>query len=121
MFFILGINQKKKILDYNSKLCIHKCGKYERIEVFMIYTVLSLFFMPTIKWNKKYYVKYYCCNEIYELNPQIGKQLEYGNNVEIKECDLIYYGHENAVKKCSNCGYSTDEDFLYCPKCGNKI
>ena len=50
----------------------------------MISTVLSLFFIPTFKWNRRYYVQTTCCGTTYELNPEIGMQIARGENVEIK-------------------------------------
>ncbi len=88
----------------------------------MTYTVLSLFFIPTIKWNRRYYVRTSCCGRIYELDQQIGKRIERGERVEIVDDDLNDSGRRDRVyKTCRNCGYSTDEDFDFCPKCGERL
>lgn len=120
MFFIMGINTKQEQLDYNQTMICDTCGQYGRYVVFMTYTVLSLFFIPIFKWGKKYYVQTSCCQTTYELNPEVGKQIEYHQNVQIQPSDLIIL-QKNNMKVCSNCGYHTSEDFEFCPKCGNRF
>ena len=52
MFFIMGITDGRKDFDFNQLITCSICGKYGRFNVFMTYTVLSLFFIPTFKWNE---------------------------------------------------------------------
>lgn len=120
MFFIMGINTKQEQLDYNQMIVCSRCGQYGRYVVYMTYTVLSLFFIPVFKWGKKYYVQTSCCNTTYELNSEVGKQIERKEAVTIQESDLRILSQNN-IKVCSNCGYHTDQDFEYCPKCGTKL
>ena len=90
----------------------------------MTYTVLSLFFIPCFKWNKRFYVQTSCCNTLYELDPEIGKRIAKGESLEIRPDDLTKVnisGYSNSYKKCTNCGYETGEDFEFCPKCGIKF
>ena len=97
----------------------------------MLYTVLSLFFVPTFKWNRRYYVQSTCCGTTYELNPEIGRQIARGENVEILSQHLNrvdsgglsgWFGRwKSACKHCQNCGYETAEDFDFCPKCGMRF
>lgn len=123
MFFIMGITEGRKDFEYGHLMTCSLCGAYGRFNVFMTYTVLSLFFIPCFKWNKHYYVQTSCCNAIYELNPEIGKQIARGEDVKIRQEDLtrVMNGKASAVKVCQNCGYMTDEDFEFCPKCGNRF
>lgn len=124
MFFMIGITDGRKDLDYVQTIICNVCGKYGRYQVFMTYTVLSLFFIPCFKWNKTYYVQTSCCNTLYELNLEIGKALEKGEQIEILPEHLqivkrATYGY--SFKRCSNCGYETTEDFEFCPKCGRHL
>lgn len=124
MFFMMGITDGRKDLDFVQTIICNVCGKYGRYQVFMTYTVLSLFFIPCFKWNKHYYVQTSCCNTLYELNPAIGKALEKGEQIEILPEHLQImkrgtYGY--SFKRCSNCGYETAEDFEFCPKCGRHL
>ena len=124
MFFMMGITDGRKDLDCTQTIICNVCGRYGRYNVLMTYTVLSLFFIPCFKWNKHYYVQTSCCGTLYELNPEIGKSIARGEQVEIRPEHLSRvnqgtYGYNR--KHCSHCGYETSEDFEYCPKCGMKF
>ena len=123
MFFIMGITEGRKDFEYRHLMTCSLCGAYGRFNVFMTYTVLSLFFIPCFKWNKHYYVQTSCCNAIYELDPEIGKRIARGEDVEVRQEDLtrVMDGRTSTVKVCQNCGYMTEEDFEFCPKCGNRF
>lgn len=43
MFFILGITDGRKDFEFTQTMICNICGKYGRYQVFMTYTVLSLF------------------------------------------------------------------------------
>lgn len=126
MFFICGISQGKKLLDYTKTVICGLCGGYGRYQVFMTYSYFSVFFIPIIKWDRHYYVQMSCCNTIYELNAEKGKLLSRREAAEIEEQDLtlVEPGKRTSgwnQKKCMNCGYETDENFEYCPKCGQNF
>ncbi len=122
MFFIMGITDGRKDFDFSQTIICDSCGKYGKYQVFMLYTVLSLFFIPTFKWNKRYYVQMSCCSSIYELNPEIGKRIASGEDLQIKPQDLTKVGKAKGFfKHCNNCGYETSEDFDFCPKCGMRF
>ena len=84
MFFMMGITDGRKDLDFSQQMICNVCGRYGRYQVFMTYTVLSLFFIPCFKWNKHYYVTTSCCGSMYELDSEIGKEIERGSSVEIR-------------------------------------
>ena len=121
MFFIMGITNGEKSLDYVDTVICKSCGKYGRFEGFMTYTALSLFFIPVFKWNKRYYLRTTCCNSIYEISPGLGKSIEGGEDVVIKDEDLNMVNGGRMYRYCSNCGFNTMEDFVYCPKCSEKL
>lgn len=121
MFFMMGIMDRQKDIAFNQTMICDICGRYGSYHVFMTYTVLSLFFIPCFKWNKRYYVRTSCCDTIYELDGMIGKSIEKGMETEIKKEHLSVINRGRTYKTCSNCGYTTDEEFEYCPKCGNKL
>ncbi len=124
MLFIMAITDGRKDFDHLQMMTCADCGRYGQYRVFMLYTVLSLFFIPTFKWNRRYYVQTSCCGAIYELDPEIGQRIARGDDVEIMPQHLSRsertWGHA-FYKRCGNCGYETDEDFYYCPKCGEKL
>ncbi len=122
MFFIMGITQGRKDFEYRQLMTCSLCGAYGSFRVFVTYTVLSLFFIPTFKWGKRYYVETTCCNGIYELDPEVGRRIARGEDVQIRQEDLTkVMGQGYSVKRCQNCGYTTNEDFEFCPKCGNRF
>ena len=119
----MGINDGKKELNYDSggmNIC-KSCGSYSRYTVFMTYMCLSLFFIPTFKWGKKYYVKASCCGSIFEFNGEKGKAIARGDDVRITDEDLTIIRKNNRQKRCRNCGFETTEDFDFCPKCGQQL
>lgn len=122
MFFIGGISNGEKKLDYVQSIICSRCGTFGRMEVYMTYMCFSLFFIPIFKWNKKYFVKNTCCNSVYILDNEIGVKINRGDNILISENDLQLANYNQpTVNKCSNCGYLGDENFQYCPKCGQKL
>ena len=127
MFFMMGITDGRKNLDYNQTEICGVCGRYGRFQVFMTYTVLSLFFIPCFKWNRHYYVQTSCCNTLYELDREIGRRIERGEDVRILPEHLQKVGNGRSgyryggYKRCPNCGYETTEDFVFCPKCGTRL
>ena len=48
MFFMMGITDGRKDLDFSQQMICNVCGRYGRYQVFMTYTVLSLFFIDLI-------------------------------------------------------------------------
>ena len=127
MLFIAGVTQGTKEILYQAAVSVcGRCGRYGRYQVYMTYMCLSLFFIPILKWNKKYYARTTCCQTVYELAPEVGRRLEKGEAIEIRPQDLTPVsgtegGWNMGRKRCANCGYETDEDFEFCPKCGRRF
>ena len=125
MFLIMGISNGQKELDYTSdglNIC-KNCGAYCRYRVYCTYMSFTLFFIPLFKWSKKYMVECLNCGTIFDIDKEIGKRIEYGENVTISS-DVLEASasfSDLQYKKCFNCGYMTEPDFDYCPKCGNKL
>ena len=122
MFFIFGISTKEKDLDFNQTTICPSCDAYGRLEAFMTYSYFSLFFIPILKWNKKYYMRSSCCGSLYIIDKDLGKAIERGERVTINESDLhpinINYHRERV---CPSCNYQINEEFEYCPKCGRRL
>ena len=119
----MGINQGRKDFEYDQMIICNNCSSYGRYQVFMTYMCLSFFFIPFFKWNKQYYVQSTCCNTVYALDSEIGKQIARGKNVEIlpKHLTQVHAGYRSRYKRCNNCGFETQEDFKFCPKCGMRF
>lgn len=126
MFFIMGIGTGRKELDDSKTVICGQCGSYGRYQVYMIYQYFSLFFIPLFRWGREYYVSMSCCQSLYRLDPETGKRIAAGEQVELTEQDLtlVQSGRGpgwGAKKICGSCGYETTENFEYCPKCGQKL
>ena len=125
MLFIAGVTQGTKEILYQAAVFVcGRCGRYGRYQVYMTYMCLSLFFIPILKWNKKYYARTTCCQTVYELDPEVGRRIARGEELEIRQEDLepVSRGWQSGrVKRCPNCGYTTEEDFTFCPKCGGRF
>lgn len=133
MFFIMGVNQERKEIGNQGPIVCGDCDRYGRYQIYMTYMCLSLFFVPVLKWSRKYYVELSCCHSLYELDPEIGNRIRRGENVEIRQGDLTlirkgpnsFYGgayrNPAQMRKCPVCGYETEEDFDFCPKCGARL
>lgn len=148
MFLIIGVNDGQNALYYEKLVYFSHLGRAVNVTVFVTFTQLMLFFIPTFKWNKRYYVQL-PNGEVYELNADVGRQVERGRDVEIKEADCYpsdsanYYanggfsgslkdlfgfggtssngGNSSDVYNCPHCGYPIVDDFDYCPKCGKRL
>lgn len=123
MFFMIGITQGRKEFEHDQLVICDYCGSYGRYQVFMTYMCLSLFLIPCLKWSRQYYVKTTCCNTIYSLDPELGRRIARGEDVEIlpQNVTQVQAGYKNRIKSCDNCGFETQEDFEFCPKCGKRF
>ena len=122
MFFIFGISAKEKDIDFSQTIICPSCEAYGRLEVFMTYSYFSLFFIPLIKWSKKYYARSTCCNSLYTIEDELGKDIEKGRVNKIDEKDLkpVSNGYDQ-INSCRTCNYPINKDFQYCPKCGRRV
>lgn len=129
MFLIWGIQSGRKDFDFAETIICSLCGQYGNLRVFMTYSVFTFFFIPTFKFNKKYYVQKTCCGALYELNPEVGKRIAKGEKTEITKDDLILVDSGGGAQRtggrrtkiCPKCGYAASEEFDFCPKCGTKL
>lgn len=120
MFFIFGINTKREELPLDKLDICNNCGSYGRAQAFMEYSCFSVFFVPIFKWNKKYFIQMSCCNALYELRSDIGRDLEWGRVELIHEYDLSLIWADQR-SRCPNCGNLTRPEYEYCPSCGEHL
>lgn len=126
MFFIFGFGHGKKLFSNSDTVICGQCGGFGRYQLFMTYSYFSLFFLRILQWDRNYYLQMECCNALYQLNPEVGKQLARGERMEIGEADrtLIHGGNggfRGRRKRCDNCGFEMDGNYAYCPNCGCKL
>lgn len=143
MIFIGGVSQGSKILQYARSLMCQYCGSLAQCQIVMTYYYFSFFFIPLFKWNKRFFVKMACCEAVYELNPEVGKAIARGEQVEIRSEDLklmedgkrryTTYGQAagqnggeeapdpSKTLRCPICKHESPGDFKYCPMCGQRL
>ena len=112
MFFIGGIFQGKKEFEhFRQTIVCKKCGRLCSISVFMTYTCFSFFFIPLFKWGKQYYAVSNCCHTIYAIDAELGKAIEHGESVTLREEDLTIAGMGQAQEiHCPDCGYLLSQE-----------
>lgn len=123
MFFIgiFGIEQaQKQIAGYNNIIC-PACGALTRYEIFKTYSYFHIFFIPTFRWNIRYFVKPACCGSIFELDPTIGEQIEKGQNPDIRNEHLHPTEKYLPYKICSGCNSKVEPRYSFCPYCGRRL
>lgn len=124
MFFIMGISNRQKKLNFVQWSVCKCCGSNSQIEVYMTYTCLSIFFIPIFGWNKRYFVRMSCCGAVCEIDSELGRSISHGKvtHIDTDSLDFTKFGgNSQYVKKCRNCGFTTSEDYGYCPKCGQRL
>ena len=118
MFFIMGINQGRKKLNFDQLIICDNCGRYGHLEVYLIYSCLSLFFIPIFKWGRSYYVRTSCCDKSVPIDVNLGRQIEHGQlHILPEDIILATFGKKNNRKRCASCGFETEEDYQFCPHC----
>ncbi len=131
MFFIMGVSQGQKKLNFDQLIVCGHCGRYGHLEVCMVYSYLSLFFIPVFKWGRRYYVRTTCCDTMVEIDAELGRRISRGEVTSLPEsiipADFQYRGQSDmqdspqTKKRCEACGYETAEDYQFCPKCGQRL
>ena len=123
MFFIFGIEEKEKELRDFANIVCADCGGYSRAVLILHYTYFHIFFIPTFRWNKRYYIRVRDCGAVYEADAEYGRQLEQGAVLDFSRLKKVSSGFGNAggfYVTCKNCGEVFDPSFAYCPHCGSK-
>ncbi|HWQ74560.1 MAG TPA: zinc ribbon domain-containing protein [Syntrophomonas sp.] len=123
MFFvgIFGIEQgKQQIGVYNNTVC-PVCHALTSFKIYKSYSCFHVFFIPTFKWDVKYFIKSACCSHISALDPAIGQQYEAGRHPEIEKEHLQPVNLPYGYKTCAICGTSVDPRYHFCPNCGQKL
>ena len=121
MFFIMGISQGQKKLHFDQMVVCCNCGRYGHLNVYLVYSYFSLFFIPLFKWGRHYYVKTSCCDATVQIDTELGRRIERGEVTSLPEDIIPDTYRYQGKKRCSTCGYETEADFQYCPKCGDRL
>jgi predicted RNA-binding Zn-ribbon protein involved in translation (DUF1610 family) len=125
MFFvgIFGIESKEKdIKTFGSVVC-PDCGRMSTAALFMRYTFFHIFFIPTFRWNRRYFIKLRCCGALYEVPADYAEALKNEDYIDFSRLKKVsggFGGYNDFFAVCASCGKSFDKSFPYCPYCGAK-
>lgn len=128
MFFIgiFGIEEKERELKTIAQVVCPVCGRFSQAVFVEHYTYLHIFFIPTFRWNKHYYIKLRCCSALYEADAAYADQLKTTETIDFTRLKLVSSGFgrftdfATSDTVCSSCGRSYDSGFAFCPHCGTK-
>ncbi len=124
MFLIIGVNDGQEAIYYDKFVYFPHLGKSVNVTIYMTFMQLMLFFIPTFKWRKEYYVSL-PNGEVFALDPEVGRKIARGQDVDIQPSDMTPTntggGFSSRVPSCPSCGYPLSDDFDFCPKCGKRL
>lgn len=123
MFFIgvFGIETKQEeIKDIQNVIC-KGCGSLTSYRLIKTYNLFHFFFIPIIKWSKRYFLISRCCNSAFEILSEKGEQLERGMDIPLNDDDLKPLYNDYSYNLCPNCKREVDLSFMYCPFCGTRL
>ena len=95
----MGLQNGRKEIPVNQSILCDRCGHFGHYRAWMSYNALTLFFIPVLKWGKRYYIESSCCHTIYELNREIGTRLAHGEKVEITSSDLTALNNQKMLEQ----------------------
>ncbi len=118
MFLAVGIEHSLIQQSGSFEHICPVCGTYSRAELFMLYSVCYLFFIPLFKFNRRYYIKMRCCNAYANVdNKTVDEMIANG----FKNFDSYGVKFEKEEKNlCRCCGRELNEDYEFCPYCGRR-
>lgn len=126
MFFIgiFGIEARERVIRDVQKVYCRECNKDVSGRIIKRYNFFHFFFIPLLKWNERYYVKYDNCSHIYGISKEKGKRIESDENVDLGYWDLKdieEYTSSTVDNRCFCCSRVVEREYLYCPYCGEKL
>jgi predicted amidophosphoribosyltransferase len=128
MFFIgiFGIEEKEKEIKTFSQIVCPLCGRLTQASLTMHFTYFHIFFIPTFRWNRHYFVKLRCCGAVYEADAEYASVLKETETIDFTRLKRIrssfsqFSGFDSTDTVCPNCHRSYDAGFAFCPHCGTK-
>jgi len=123
MFFFafFGIQDKEEFLGSCNNVVCPGCGRLTRLDVYKTYRYLHIFFIPTFRWDTRYYVKAACCGSLYELEGDVGRAFEHDPSTEIRSEHLRPVHAYSPYKFCPSCNATVPPQYSFCPYCGGRL
>lgn len=126
MFFIgiFGVEEREKELkEFTGTIC-PCCGQLTRASLMEHYSYFHIFFIPTFRWNRQYYLRYRCCGGIYEVNTDYFKELKDSSGIDVQKIKKVFCtcdAQNSYYQRCKGCGKEFEKNFSFCPYCGRKV
>ena len=120
MFFFFSILPAEKRFNFNFRGLCPICKTYDDFYIVMTYTSFSVFFIPIIKADKRYFLKSSNCGSVCEISEAYAKRLLSGED-KLDLDKIPFVSNYRKEKRCSRCGFVTTEDYIYCPRCSEKL
>jgi len=118
MFFI-GIfgtgEDEKEIMTFHNVIC-PCCGRYTSAKMSLSYRYFHIFFIPLIKYHKKYLVRPACSCSVYEAEEAYAEELKNGAPMDMNRLILL---QRRSI--CPRCRRELGRGFDFCPYCGEKL
>jgi hypothetical protein len=120
---IFGVETKEKVIRDVQNLVCKSCGSMTSYKLIKTYSFFHFFFIPLFKWGEKYYLFSRCCNKAFEISKEIGKDLESGREIVLRDEDLqlIYRNQSYVNAQCPSCNSPLENNYSFCPHCGRKL
>ena len=128
MFFLFGVDQRERKLDFDQVEVCPVCGRYGHVQVFQTFSCLSLFFIPVFRWGRRYFVRMSCCGACAPLSREAGELVARGRAVSLRLDKLTFSGGWNSFQgggpgqfRCPSCGREVAPGYRFCPFCGRQL
>lgn len=123
MFFLVsGVDTKAEHLCDARNVVCPNCGAYTCLHITLLYERLHLFFVPVLKWNRRYLATAPCCGTVFELEREEGEAFRRGEKKTLDPSRLHKtvnpYG---GARACPNCGAALPCGAKFCPQCGKTV
>ncbi len=102
MFYIWGFGKARKNTGVLVQESCNKCGTSQKMNIVMEYSYGSLFFIPIVKLNKKFFVICPGCGAYKQISKQEFKEIKRANNNALiyKSADVVV--NEEKIEPLAN-------------------
>ena len=117
MFLIAGIGNNMRELGSLSGAVCPACGGFCTLTFSEAADTLHLFFIPTARWNRRYFAVCGHCGAAFAVEEEDGRRIcrEGPGSFDPRRLGEIVRG---GARRCRSCGASLDGAYAYCPHCG---
>ena len=120
MFLIWGVGDQRKEIAFDQWMDCPNCRQEAQIRIWKLQTSLNIFFIPTFRWNTRYYAQCGSCGKAIQLSDDLGEQIEQ-EKIRHIDPELFAPAGRPAVLYCPSCGEKLSEAANFCPHCGARL